>query len=293
MGNRLELDGYDPRGLYIPLLPGLESLSIKDVGDAEDWLEELMFITTEEEKIVERATAGVPEAGKTAVQVVETETEPEQEQEQDEDEDEGESVSRGKTRFPSLRYLSLPSTNLFSLPFALPCTLLTHLDLASNLLNSIPSVLASLEHLESLNLSNNMIESVRGAEAVIPRVRALNLRANRVDCLAGLDRLERLERVDVRKNRLYDSSEVGRLALCPRIREVWVGTSSSAPGSGNPFVDTEGEAWREKVFTAFVEEGREGLLLDGYEMTWGGEEGGYGGFAETREEAGKWDGSGA
>jgi hypothetical protein len=234
---RLELDGYDPRGVLVPYLPALRSLTVRDVPDGEDWLEELLTISPEEE----RSSASTSKTQHKNV------------------DDKEDTEYKGKPRFPSLRHLSLPSTSLFGFP-ELDYTTLTHLDLSSNLLNTIPSSLASLTSLESVNLSSNMIESVRGVENVLPNLRAINLRNNRIDCLSGLDRLVYLERVDVRKNELYESDEVGRLAQCQNLKEVWV-------GAGNHFLERE-EEWRVNVFRAFAEEGKEKALLDGYEMTW-------------------------
>jgi hypothetical protein len=214
-------------------------LTVKGVQDGEDWLEELLTISSDEE-----GSSNKPLTKRTLE---------EEEAEQDDD------TYTGKSRFPSLRHLSLPSTSLFGFP-GIPCTNLTHLDLSSNLLNVIPTSLAQLTLLESVNLSNNMIESVRGVENVLANVKALNLRHNRIDCLSGLDRLQRLERIDVRRNELYESDEVGRLALCPNLKEVWV-------GQGNPYLERE-EEWRTNVFRALAEEGKEKALLDGYEMTW-------------------------
>ena len=210
---------------------------MRDVPDGEDWLEELLSISPEEE----RNSASTSETQHKNV------------------DDKDDTEHKGKPRFPSLRHLSLPSTSLFGFP-ELDYTTLTHLDLSSNLLNTIPSSLASLTSLESVNLSSNMIESVRGVENVLPNLRAINLRNNRIDCLSGLDRLVYLERVDVRKNELYESDEVGRLAQCQNLKEVWV-------GAGNHFLERE-EEWRVNVFRAFAEEGKEKALLDGYEMTW-------------------------
>jgi hypothetical protein len=219
----------------VPYLPGLRSLTVRDVPDGEDWLEELLTVSPKEEQTGLKTQAE---------QTVGTD---------------GDDEYKGKPRFPSLRHLSLPSTSLFGFP-EIPYTTLTHLDLSSNLLNTIPSSLSALTSLESVNLSSNMIESVRGVENILPSLKAINLRHNRIDCLSGLDRLSRLERVDVRRNELYESDEVGRLALCPNLKEVWV-------GAGNPYLDRE-EEWRINVFRAFAEEGRETALLDGYEMTW-------------------------
>lgn len=210
---RLELEGYDPRGLLIPHIIGLRSLTVRDVQDADDWIEELLKDGTE-------------------------------------------------PRFPNLRYLCLQSTSLLSFP-TLPLSNLTDLDLSSNLLNSIPTSLSTLHNLQSINLSNNVITSLRNAHQVLGNITSLNLSKNRIDCLVGLERVLGLERVDVRGNLLEESSEVGRLAVLPHIREVWC--------SGNAFdhapVLVTAEEWRIELGVSFAAEGRE-VVLDDRPWTW-------------------------
>ncbi|KAJ9099950.1 hypothetical protein QFC21_003958 [Naganishia friedmannii] len=226
----LELEAVDPRSVIVPVLPGLKALTIKDVPDGEDWLEGFLW-TLEDEA------------------------------------DEQQDASTIQLRFPSLQYLSLPNTALFSFPLPVKNQLssLTHLDLSSNLLNALPSTLAHLPNLTSLNMRNNMLSSVRGAAQQAANVRAINLRENRIDCLSGLDGLIHLERLDIRGNAIHDSSELSRLAVVRSLREIWV--------SGNPFTETESEGrWRVGVFIAFVQEQGDGVLdrlsVDGYVATW-------------------------
>ncbi|KAI0066053.1 hypothetical protein BV25DRAFT_1495463 [Artomyces pyxidatus] len=159
------------------------------------------------------------------------------------------------SKWAFLRYLSLADNALTFLPTApLPyLTSLTHLDLSSNLLVSVPEGLASLYNLVSLNLSDNMIDSVLGIYKQLGQVLTLNLSRNRLDSLCGLERLMALERVDVRHNLLEDTGEVGRLSLLPNITECWV--------EGNPLVDIE-DAYRVKCFDFFWREGKS-ILLDG------------------------------
>ncbi|WWD17055.1 hypothetical protein CI109_101492 [Kwoniella shandongensis] len=180
----LELEGYDPRGLLIPSNPGLRSLTVRDVQDGDDWVEELATLPTEENGSAESPTL------------------------------------KARPRFPNLRHFSLIRTNLLSFP-DLPLTSLTHLDLSHNLLNALPPSLSSLSSLVSLNLSNNVIVSLRTAPSCLGNITSLNLSHNRIDCLVGLDRVMGLERVDVRSNELAEEGEVGRLAILPGIREVW------------------------------------------------------------------------
>ena len=158
-----------------------------------------------------------------------------------------------------LRYLSLADNALTFLPTSpLPyLTSVTHLDLSSNLLVSVPPGLSALYSLVSLNLSDNMIDSVLGIYTMLGQVLHLNLARNRLESICGLERLRALERVDLRHNVIEESAEIGRLATLPNIAEVWI--------EGNPLVDIE-EGYRIRCFNLFLKEGRN-VLLDGIPPT--------------------------
>ncbi|KAH9892783.1 hypothetical protein C8Q73DRAFT_762453 [Cubamyces lactineus] len=154
-----------------------------------------------------------------------------------------------------LRHLSLADNALTFLPtsFLTHLTSLTHLDLSSNLLVSVPSGLSALYNLVYLNLSDNMIDSVLGIYTMLGGVLTLNLAKNRLESICGLERLLALERVDLRHNFIEESAEIGRLATLPNIAEVWV--------EGNPLVDIE-EGYRIRCFDYFWKE-KKNILLDG------------------------------
>lgn len=158
----------------------------------------------------------------------------------------------------SLRHLNLSSNNLTFIPAEplTPLTALTHLDLSSNLLNTVPPALVHLPSLVSLNISDNLIDSVLGIYDTLPAIRVLNLAKNRLESLCGLERLYTLQRIDLRSNAIYESGEVGRLAPLPEVKEVWV--------KENPLVEEEVD-WRVEVFAEFVKEGR-WVVLDGEEV---------------------------
>ena len=237
----LELEGYDPRGLLIPPNPGLRSLTVRDVQDADEWIEELLVVPPD--PIEDPTPAGSS-----------SETPPQ--------------AAAALARFPNLRHLSLPSCTLLSLP-TLPLSRLTHLDLSHNLLNSIPSSLSALSSLVSLNLSTNLITSVRNAPSSLGNVTSLNLSKNRIDCLVGLERVLGLERVDLRGNELVDVGEVGRLAVLPMLKEVWTGSNPFAVGEGataSPVLGTED--WRVELGVAFAQEGRTSVVFDDRPFSW-------------------------
>ncbi|TFK75255.1 hypothetical protein BDN72DRAFT_810722 [Pluteus cervinus] len=169
--------------------------------------------------------------------------------------DQGRSAQLSSLKWLFLKSLALPENSITSFPVESisHLTSLTHLDLSSNLLVSIPPGLSALHNLISLNLADNMIDSVLGIYLNLGQVLSLNLADNRLESLCGLERLYALERVDLRGNLLEESSEVGRLATLPNIVELYV--------QGNPFVELE-ENYRISCFTHFWNEGK-AIVLDG------------------------------
>ncbi|KAF7298249.1 Leucine rich repeat domain protein [Mycena chlorophos] len=152
-----------------------------------------------------------------------------------------------------LRNLSLADNSLTFFPAVPYLTSLTHLDLSSNLLVSVPPNLAALYSLVFLNLSDNMIDSVLGIYQQLGQVLYINLSHNRLESLCGLERLPALEKIDLRSNLVDESAEVGRLATLPNISQIWV--------EGNPFVEFE-EDYRVACFNYFAQEGKS-VTLDG------------------------------
>ncbi|KAI6033126.1 hypothetical protein F5J12DRAFT_798867 [Pisolithus orientalis] len=135
-----------------------------------------------------------------------------------------------------LRYLSLADNALTFLPTEpLPYLVsLTHLDLSSNLLVSVPHGLSVLHNLVSLNLADNMIDSVLGIYTKLGQVLHMNLSRNRLE-------------VDLRFNQIDESAEIGRLATLPNIAEVWI--------EGNPLTEIE-DNYRVACFNLFHTEGK-------------------------------------
>jgi hypothetical protein len=151
--------------------------------------------------------------------------------------------------------LSLADNDLTFIPQdILPyLTSLSHLDLSSNLFVSIPIGLGTLYNLTHLNLADNIIDSVLGIYLNLGQILYLNLSSNRLESICGLERLQGLERVDLRHNQIEESSEIGRLAMLPNIAEVWV--------EGNTLCETE-DNYRVTCFDFFWKE-RKSIALDG------------------------------
>ncbi|KAG6842113.1 hypothetical protein C0991_002767 [Blastosporella zonata] len=164
-------------------------------------------------------------------------------------------VELSPSKWAFLKHLSLTDNALTSFPAdATPyLTSISHLDLSSNLLVSVPPGLGALYNLVSLNLADNMIDSVLGIYLNLGQVLTLNIAHNRLESICGLERLAALERVDLRGNLIEESAEVGRLAILPNISEVWI--------EGNPLVEIE-EGYRVACFDYFWKE-QKTVTLDG------------------------------
>ncbi|KAF8650458.1 hypothetical protein AX16_005260 [Volvariella volvacea WC 439] len=169
------------------------------------------------------------------------------------------SAQLSSLKWAFLKHLSLPDNSLTFFPIeSIPyLTSLTHLDLSSNLLVSVPPGLASLHNLISLNLSDNMIDSVLGIYLNLGQILSLNLARNRLDSICGLERMMALERVDLRHNLVEECDEISRLAVLPNISELWV--------EGNLFAQYD-DNYRVKCFNYFLKEGKE-ITLDGSSPT--------------------------
>ncbi|RDB16975.1 hypothetical protein Hypma_002654 [Hypsizygus marmoreus] len=165
------------------------------------------------------------------------------------------STQLSSLKWAFLKHLSLSDNALTFFPAeSIPyLTALTHLDLSSNLLVSVPPGLGSLYNLVSLNLADNMIDSVLGIYQNLGQVLYLNLAHNRLESICGLERLAALERVDLRGNLIEESAEIGRLAVLPNIADVWV--------EGNPLVELE-DGYRTACFSYFWKENKT-ITLDG------------------------------
>lgn len=163
------------------------------------------------------------------------------------------------SKWAFLKHLYLPDNGLTFFPAELLpyLTSLTHLDISSNLLVSVPSGLGELYNLRTLNLADNLIDSVLGIYLNLGQIISLYLSSNRLESLCGLERLLALERVDLRHNLLEESSEIGRLAALPNLSELWM--------EGNPFVEIE-DGYRITCFNYFWKDSKF-ISIDGRQPT--------------------------
>ena len=164
------------------------------------------------------------------------------------------------TKWRFLRHLSIADNSLTYLTTSSLTPLagtLHSLDISSNLFTEMPDSLASLVTLRALNASNCMIESLHSlTRFTMPAITTLNLRANRLNSLAGVERLQSLERLDLRENKMQDPTELARLTGMPRIHEIWV--------LRNPLVKAH-STYRATIFNLFrsIPGKTEDVVLDG------------------------------
>ncbi|KAK7057282.1 leucine rich repeat domain protein [Favolaschia claudopus] len=261
----LECADIDPRALlgWDRLAESLRSLKIKKSG-LEDVSDVIVGAVLDDQarragSVSRKRRRRIPNAPSRPPSIYATRL-PDSVPEEPEQQESGSSSPPPPTELSSLKWAFLKHLSLSdnSLTFFPPdcvqyLTSLTHLDLSSNLLVSVPPNLSALFNLVSLNLSDNMIDSVLGIYQNLGGVSYINLAHNRLESLCGLERLPSLERVDLRNNLVEESAEVGRLAMLPNISEVWI--------EGNPFVELE-EGYRITCFDYFWKEGKT-ISLDG------------------------------
>jgi hypothetical protein len=175
LGIRLELEGYDPRCLIIPFTPGLKSLTITDVQDADDWLEELLSLPKEGESDVVTASR-FPNLRYLAL------------------------PSTSLLNLPALplahlAHLDLSGNLLDSLPASLASLhTLVSLNLSANVITSVRNAPQVLGNITTLNLSKNRIDCLIGLERLLGLER-LDVRGNEIRESAEIGRLATLPHI--------------------------------------------------------------------------------------------------
>ncbi|XP_069044921.1 geranylgeranyl transferase type-2 subunit alpha [Lepisosteus oculatus] len=129
-----------------------------------------------------------------------------------------------KMEYAEARVFSLTHKSLTTLCHLDQLLLVTHLNLSSNQLRSLPPNFAMLQCLEVLEADDNLIESLEGLYH-LPRLEEVSLRNNRISQLSDLRPLAtcpRLVRLDLRGNAVGGAAEVqSELAeLLPTVTEL-------------------------------------------------------------------------
>lgn len=130
------------------------------------------------------------------------------------------------SKWQKLIYLSFADNGLTSLSkrsMQPVLNTLRSLNLSSNLFTEIPESLAAMPRLVSLDLSNCMIESLQNLSSEpLQAIVTLKLKSNRLRSLSGIEKLTRLENLDIRNNKISDPDEPARLTAIPSFKRLWI-----------------------------------------------------------------------
>eukprot|EP00667_Euglena_gracilis_P010103 EG_transcript_10289 len=123
------------------------------------------------------------------------------------------SNSHAPTAFPALTSLRLTSNALVDVPTTVAhFTALVTLDLSYNDIHTIHRCTRPLLNLLTLCLRGNVLTSLDELGSLAPNLTALDASHNLIERLNGLRHVPRLERLDLRNNRLSDWRQVALLA---------------------------------------------------------------------------------
>lgn len=170
----LELDGYDPRGVLIPSLPSLKSLWVHDVGDGDDWIDELL----------QSDFPGLRHLKLTSCNL----------------------LSLPSFSLPIV-HLDLSSNLLNAIPASLSSlTSLQSLNLSSNMIESVRGAESLLPSIRAINLRNNRIDCLAGLDRV-KSLERIDVRGNDLresDEIGRLAQLPKLKEVWASNNEFAD-----------------------------------------------------------------------------------------
>lgn len=163
----LELEGYDPRGLLVPALPTLHSLTVRNVQDADDWIEELL-VADGKPRFPNLRHLSLPS---------------------------GSLLDLPTLPLESLVSIDLSHNLLENLPTALSvCHSLQRLNLSDNVIHDLRSAPTILGNITTLNLARNRIDCVVGLERV-KGLERVDLRGNEIHQWDEIGRLADLPHV--------------------------------------------------------------------------------------------------
>jgi hypothetical protein len=227
----LELEAYDPRGLLIPPNPGLRSLTVRDVQDADDWVEELLAIETDGS---DTPTARFPNLRHLSL------------------------YSTTMISFPSLplhrlTHLDLSHNLLNSIPASLSSLhSLQSLNLSHNMIVSVRNAPQVLGNITTLNLSKNRIDCLVGLERLLGLER-VDVRSNELYEVGEVGRLAVLPHIKEVwcVNNIFDQAASGDW-------RTDLGIAFASEGR-NVIVDDRPWTWQEKrnIDAALATKGRQ------------------------------------
>lgn len=114
-----------------------------------------------------------------------------------------------------LRQLTVSEGSITSIPAFVfkPLTNLVKLNLANNLLEEFPQGLDQLTNVKYLNFADNYITPMRNFPTNLKNLTTLNLNNNKITNIDGIEDIDSLEKIDLRRNKLTTIAQLKPLIL--------------------------------------------------------------------------------
>ncbi|KAK6461242.1 hypothetical protein DFJ63DRAFT_221487 [Scheffersomyces coipomensis] len=111
------------------------------------------------------------------------------------------------SKWSFLKQLTICETSITSIPAFIfrPLGNLVKLNLSNNLLQDLPDGLDQLINIKYLNFADNYITNLRKLPKNLKYLSTLNFNNNKLTSIIGLENLQNLEKIDLRRNNLQDS----------------------------------------------------------------------------------------
>lgn len=145
-----------------------------------------------------------------------------------------------------LRQLTVSEGSITSIPSFVfkPLTNLVKLNLANNLLEELPPGLDQLTSVKYLNFADNYITSLHNLPTNLKNLTTLSLNNNKITSIEGIEKIEGLEKIDLRRNKLSSIAQLRPLIDLFRNEDSKLGNIFI---SSNPLP----KAYRAELFNLF------------------------------------------
>lgn len=145
-----------------------------------------------------------------------------------------------------LRQLTVSEGSITSIPSFVfkPLTNLVKLNLANNLLEELPPGLDQLTSVKYLNFADNYITSLHNLPTNLKNLTTLSLNNNKITSIEGIEKIECLEKIDLRRNKLSSMAQLKPLIDLFTIEDSKLGNIFI---SSNPLPKT----YRAELFNLF------------------------------------------
>lgn len=150
------------------------------------------------------------------------------------------------SKWQYLKQLTVSESSITSImPYVFePLANLVKLNLSGNLLDDLPDGLHHLHNIKYLNLADNYITNLKKLPLNLKHLTTVNFNNNKLECLDGIQNLLAVQKVDLRRNKLNNLSQLKGL-----VQLVAISTSEL----NNVFISSNGlpKTYRAELFNLF------------------------------------------